>query len=149
MCFYLHVSLSSFPQVKACMDVFADEKRDCGNFSAPVFGMTLNGVPDRISDLLLECEHSVNKVPSTIKILWQPPKNPNGVIDHYKIEIVETASYINGDGQRRYYNNDYRQNVAGSLRNYTFYNALPNTNYTIKVSSKTENVLAQGRVYFV
>ncbi|XP_042869505.1 tyrosine-protein phosphatase 69D-like isoform X2 [Penaeus japonicus] len=119
--------------VKACMDVFADEKRDCGNFSAPVFGMTLNGVPDRISDLLLECEHSVNKIPSTIKILWQPPKNPNGVIDHYKIEIVETASYINVDGQRRYYNNDYRHNVAGSLRNYTFYNALPNTNYTIKV----------------
>lgn len=118
------------------MDVFADEKRDCGNFSAAVFGMTLNGVPDRISDLLLECEHSVNKVPSTIKILWQPPKNPNGVIDHYKIEIVETASYINEDGQRRYYNNDYRHNVAGSLRNYTFYNALPNTNYTIKVGQR-------------
>ncbi|XP_071521092.1 tyrosine-protein phosphatase 69D [Panulirus ornatus] len=120
-------------KVAACKDVFSDKDRDCGQYSSSVVGKTLNGVPGVISDLLVECKQNPHTAANTVHIRWKPPHNPNGVVDHYKIELKETASFINEEGQRQYYNNEHKQNVAGSLRNYTFYNALPNTNYTVKV----------------
>lgn len=120
-------------KVAACLDVFPDRERDCGEYSPSVVGKTLNGVPGVISDLLVECKQNPHTAANTVHIHWKPPINPNGIVDHYKIELKETASFINEEGQRQYYNNEQKHNVAGSLRNYTFYHALPNTNYTVKV----------------
>ncbi|XP_045597074.1 tyrosine-protein phosphatase 69D isoform X2 [Procambarus clarkii] len=119
-------------KVAACLNVFPDRERDCGEYSPPVVGRTLNGLPGVISDLLVECKQNPHMA-NTVHIHWKPPTNPNSLVDHYKIELKETASFINEEGQRQYYNNEHKQNVAASLRNYTFYNALPNTNYTVKV----------------
>ncbi|KAG0713924.1 Tyrosine-protein phosphatase 69D [Chionoecetes opilio] len=120
-------------KVAACKDIFPDKEKDCGTYSPAVRGKTLNGMPSVISDLLVTCKQSPHTITNTVHIHWKPPLTPNGAIDHYKIELKESASYINDEGQRQFYNNEHKQNVAGSLRNYTFYSALPNTNYTVKV----------------
>ncbi|XP_066940417.1 tyrosine-protein phosphatase 69D [Macrobrachium rosenbergii] len=120
-------------KVAACMDVYEEPGKDCGEYSVPVNGRTLNGVPNRISDLLVDCKQNTQTAANTVIIRWKPPNTTNGIIDHYKIEIIETASFINEEGQRRYYNNEYKENVPGSARNYTYFKGLPNTNYTIKV----------------
>ncbi|XP_042222169.1 tyrosine-protein phosphatase 69D-like isoform X2 [Homarus americanus] len=120
-------------KVAACLDVFRDKERDCGDYSPPVVGKTMNGVPGEISDLLVECKQNPHTAAHTVHIHWKPPLIPNDVVDHYKIELKETASFINEEGQKQVYTNQHNENVAGSLRNYTFYTALPNTNYIVKV----------------
>lgn len=129
-----YIPLFLYPQVAACLDVYLEISKDCGEYSRSVIGQTLNGVPGVISDLLVDCRQNPRTAINTVHIHWKPPNNPNGIIDRYKIDLKETASYINGDGQRQYYKNEHVHNVPGSMRNYTFYDALPNTNYTVKVS---------------
>ncbi|XP_063848921.1 tyrosine-protein phosphatase 69D-like isoform X1 [Scylla paramamosain] len=120
-------------QVAACKDVFPEKEKDCGKYSQPVRGKTMNGMPGVISDLLVKCKQNLHTNTNTVHIHWRPPITSNGVIDHYKIELKGSASYINEEGQRQFDNTEHKQNVAGSLRNYTFHGALPNTNYTVKV----------------
>ncbi|XP_050718014.1 tyrosine-protein phosphatase 69D-like isoform X2 [Eriocheir sinensis] len=120
-------------KVAACKDVFPEKEKDCGEYSEAVQGKTMNGVPGVISDLLVKCHQNPHTLANTVHIHWKPPHNPNGVIDRYKIELKASASYINEEGQRQFHNDEHQQNVAGSLRNFTFYGALPNTNYTVKV----------------
>ncbi|KAK3883163.1 hypothetical protein Pcinc_012496 [Petrolisthes cinctipes] len=120
-------------KVAGCMDVFPDQERDCSSYSLPVEGRTLNGVPGAIADLWVKCNHNSQSAANIIHILWEPPEKPNGKIDHYKIEVKASATYINEEGQRQFYNNENKLNVSSSSRNYTYVHALPNTNYTIKV----------------
>lgn len=121
-------------QVAACLDVYPEKNKDCGEYSSSVIGKTLNGVPGIISDLLVDCKQNPRTAINTVHIHWKPPTNPNGIIDKYKIDLKETTTYINEEGQKQYYKQEHVHNVAGSMRNFTYYNALPNTNYTVKVS---------------
>lgn len=122
------------PQVAACKDVFPEKEKDCGTYSEEVQGKTLNGVPGVISDLTVTCQPNRATSANAVLIHWQPPVNPNGIIDRYKIELKESAFYFNEEGQRQFHNDERQVEVDGARRNYTYSEALPNTNYTIKVT---------------
>lgn len=122
------------------MDVFSDQERDCGEYSTSVVGRTLNGVPGAIADLWVECNHDPDAAANTIHIRWEAPKKPNGVIDHYKIEVKASATYINEEGQRQVDTHEDKLNVTSSVTNYTYHHALPNTNYTIKVCGSVSSL---------
>ncbi|CAL4098877.1 unnamed protein product, partial [Meganyctiphanes norvegica] len=121
-------------KVAACLELYKNHERDCGNYSEPVTGSTMTGTPDRISDIEVECRQNLHTATNMVLVKWkEPTTSENGKVDRYKIEFVGTASYINEESQHQYYNSEHRENVGALIRNYTFYKALPNTNYTVKV----------------
>ena len=126
--FYLHL------QVVACTDIYNDDEKDCGPLSEPIIRNTSHGAPGYIGDLSVDCLQNAETGENSILIRWEPPKEPDSVVDNYKLELNGQAKFIDEKGQQRLNREEERKEFAVATdRNFTFLNALPNTNYSVKV----------------
>lgn len=119
----------------------------CGPPSETVSGRTLSEPPNGVSDVIVRClKENDDSGRNRVYVKWEPPKD-DSTVDRYKIELKASAHYINVLGRLDYFDNVTWKVVDSQLRNFTFENVEPNTNYTVKVNSFLKSMSSLFKIY--
>ncbi|XP_076044261.1 protein tyrosine phosphatase 69D isoform X2 [Oratosquilla oratoria] len=122
--------------IRACMDVYNDQSKDCGPFATSIIGNTMVGVPDSIADLTVKCIRDPITHSNNVQVNWKPPAE--SPVEKYEILLKGSAFYFNEEGQKKYDSFEKYKIVNESIRQYMFQGVKPNTNYSMKVCAASK-----------
>lgn len=122
-------------RVRACSDLTGL----CGNWSANVTGPTSDGLASAPVNLKVNCTINSNGK-AAVKVQWEPPLDPNGVLTTYSIVVNGFATYKD-ERSRQMRNGTYgpkTKTINENIREAEF--EVPfNTAYTVIVGANTRS----------
>uniref|UniRef100_W4VRM2 protein-tyrosine-phosphatase n=1 Tax=Corethrella appendiculata TaxID=1370023 RepID=W4VRM2_9DIPT len=121
-------------KVRAC----SEYTKDCGNWSEIVNGTTSDGLASEPINLKVVCSHSNITRHSSVSVTWDPPKQPNGKIISYQVNLNGFATFKSENGNLKNETWGPKVKTIDESSNKAFYENVPaNTNYTVQVSAMT------------
>ncbi|XP_073958823.1 protein tyrosine phosphatase 69D [Choristoneura fumiferana] len=119
-------------RARAC----SEYTKQCGEWSEEMEAVTLDGTPDKPTDVHIECLKQDGR--NYMNLTWGPPAKPNAEIKGYMMEVTGNMTYINRFGIEatdtwgplsKFMTNNSRTVRVDDLK--------PNTNYTVRISAMT------------
>ncbi|VEN39033.1 unnamed protein product [Callosobruchus maculatus] len=121
-------------QVAACSDF----TKECGPWSQPVEGITMDGIAGPPSNATVECSFDNISHTNSIYVAWQPPVVPHGTIMSYNVHLEGRASFINEQGNEEHITWGPKViSTSETTLSTRIYNVSANTNYTVRISGVT------------
>ncbi|XP_050313580.1 tyrosine-protein phosphatase 69D isoform X2 [Anthonomus grandis grandis] len=130
----LHSATTYNFQIAAC----SDYSRECGPWSEIVNGTTMDGISEAPSNASIECRSDNISHTNFVYVSWEPPKQPNGIIQTYNVNLEGSATFINEQGHLEHVTWGPKVTSTSEKTLITrFYNVSANTNYTVRISGVT------------